>query len=136
MRMRRVLGLLPRAEGLGDVTRTALLLGEAYARSLGLNVLRARIWIVAATAVLAGVVVGRLVDRGRPFVIRMACACTAGVFLLPQGYLPPISSDEIPSQPIQAENEKLDHNRLSEGSLCDPGKDKTKDNKKDETNPL
>ena len=34
----------------------ALLLGEAYARSLGLNVRRTRIWIVAATAVLAGVV--------------------------------------------------------------------------------
>lgn len=34
----------------------ALLLGEAYARSLGLNVRRTRIWIVAATAMLAGVV--------------------------------------------------------------------------------
>jgi iron complex transport system permease protein len=34
----------------------ALLLGEAYARSLGLNVLRTRIWLVTATAVLAGVV--------------------------------------------------------------------------------
>lgn len=34
----------------------ALLLGEAYARSLGLNVRRARFFIVMATAILAGVV--------------------------------------------------------------------------------
>jgi iron complex transport system permease protein len=34
----------------------ALLLGETYARSLGLNVRRARFWIVAVTAVLAGAV--------------------------------------------------------------------------------
>lgn len=32
----------------------ALLLGEAYARSMGLNVMRARVLIVAATAILAG----------------------------------------------------------------------------------
>ena len=34
----------------------ALLLGPAYARSLGLNVARTRFWIVLATAILAGVV--------------------------------------------------------------------------------
>jgi iron complex transport system permease protein len=34
----------------------ALLLGEAYARSLGLNVRRTRLWLVLATAILAGVV--------------------------------------------------------------------------------
>ncbi|MBN1285868.1 MAG: iron ABC transporter permease [Anaerolineae bacterium] len=34
----------------------ALLLGEAYAHSMGLNVPRARIWIVASTALLAGTV--------------------------------------------------------------------------------
>lgn len=34
----------------------ALLLGPAYARSLGLNVRRTRLWIVLATAILAGVV--------------------------------------------------------------------------------
>jgi iron complex transport system permease protein len=34
----------------------ALLLGDAYAASLGLNVRRARVWIVMSTALLAGVV--------------------------------------------------------------------------------
>lgn len=34
----------------------ALLLGETYARSLGLNVRRARVWIIASTALLAGAV--------------------------------------------------------------------------------
>lgn len=34
----------------------ALLLGEAYARSMGLNVQRARIWIIASAAFLAGTV--------------------------------------------------------------------------------
>jgi DHA1 family multidrug resistance protein-like MFS transporter len=38
-------------------------------------------------AVLSGVVVGRLVDRGRPFVMGLVCACAAGLFLLPQGYI-------------------------------------------------
>jgi iron complex transport system permease protein len=32
----------------------ALLLGEAYARSMGLNIRRARLWIIASTALLAG----------------------------------------------------------------------------------
>ncbi len=32
----------------------ALLLGETYARSMGLNVRRARLWIIASTALLAG----------------------------------------------------------------------------------
>jgi MFS family permease len=52
--------------------------------------------IVNATAgtaaVLAGVVVGRLVDRGRPFLIGMICACAAGFFLLPQGFVPTLWS--------------------------------------------
>jgi iron complex transport system permease protein len=34
----------------------ALLLGETYARSMGMNVRRARIWIIASTALLAGAV--------------------------------------------------------------------------------
>ena len=34
----------------------ALLLGEAYARSLGVNVRRVRLWLILATAILAGVV--------------------------------------------------------------------------------
>lgn len=34
----------------------ALLLGEAYARSMGLNVRRARLWLILAASVLAGVV--------------------------------------------------------------------------------
>lgn len=34
----------------------ALLLGEAYARSMGLNVRRARLWIIVTTALLAGAV--------------------------------------------------------------------------------
>ncbi len=34
----------------------ALLLGEAYARSLGVNVRQARLWLLLATAILAGVV--------------------------------------------------------------------------------
>lgn len=34
----------------------ALLLGEVYARSMGMNVRRARLWIIASTALLAGVV--------------------------------------------------------------------------------
>jgi iron complex transport system permease protein len=34
----------------------ALLLGEAYARSMGLNVRRARLWIIVTTALLAGTV--------------------------------------------------------------------------------
>jgi DHA1 family multidrug resistance protein-like MFS transporter len=44
--------------------------------------------VAGVAAVLAGIVVGRLVDRGRPFVIGMACAALAGFFLLPQGFLP------------------------------------------------
>ena len=34
----------------------ALLLGETYARSMGLNVSRARLWIVASASILAGVI--------------------------------------------------------------------------------
>jgi iron complex transport system permease protein len=34
----------------------ALLLGETYARSMGLNVTRARVWVVLSTAILAGAV--------------------------------------------------------------------------------
>jgi len=36
-------------------------------------------------AVLAGVAVGRLADRGRPFVLGMSCAVAAALFLPPQG---------------------------------------------------
>ncbi|MBN1122986.1 MAG: iron ABC transporter permease [Anaerolineae bacterium] len=34
----------------------ALLLGETYARSMGLNIRRARVWIIASTSILAGAV--------------------------------------------------------------------------------
>jgi len=36
--------------------------------------------------------VGRLVDRGRPFIIGMVCSAAAGLFLLPQGFLPTVWS--------------------------------------------
>lgn len=41
-------------------------------------------------AVLAGIAVGRLADRGKPFIIGMFCASLAGVFLLPQGFMPTV----------------------------------------------
>ncbi len=37
-------------------TLNALLLNETYARTLGIDVMRARVWIIAATAILAGTV--------------------------------------------------------------------------------
>ncbi|UCF96482.1 MAG: MFS transporter [Spirochaetaceae bacterium] len=43
-------------------------------------------------AVLAGIVVGRRADRGRPLVIGMICAVAAGLFLMPQGFLPSVWS--------------------------------------------
>ena len=49
-----IVGLLL-ALGLGK-TLNALLLGETYARTLGVNVQRARVWIILATAILAGTV--------------------------------------------------------------------------------
>ena len=70
-----------------------LLVKEIAASGLGVATQAGLINATAgAAAVLAGVLVGRLVDRGRPFVIGMACACAAGVFLLPQGYLPTVWS--------------------------------------------
>ena len=70
-----------------------LLVKEIAAPGLGVAT---QAGVVNATAgiaaVLAGVIVGRLVDRGRPFVIGMVCACVAAVFLLPQGYMPTVWS--------------------------------------------
>ena len=43
-------------------------------------------------AVLAGIAVGRLADRGKPFVIGIFCASLAGVFLFPQGFMPSVWS--------------------------------------------
>jgi DHA1 family multidrug resistance protein-like MFS transporter len=39
-------------------------------------------------AVLAGIVVGRLADRRSPLLLGMLCAGSAGLFLVPQGFLP------------------------------------------------
>jgi MFS family permease len=70
-----------------------LLVKEIAAAGLGVATQAGLVNATAGTAaVLAGVVVGRLVDRGRPFVIGMVCAGAAGVFLLPQGFLPTVWS--------------------------------------------
>jgi DHA1 family multidrug resistance protein-like MFS transporter len=70
-----------------------LLVKEIAAAGLGVATQAGLISATAGTAaVLAGVVVGRLVDRGRPFVIGIVCAAAAGVFLLPQGFLPTVWS--------------------------------------------
>jgi DHA1 family multidrug resistance protein-like MFS transporter len=70
-----------------------LLVKEIAASGLGVATQAGLINATAGTAaVLAGIVVGRLVDRGRPFVIGMVCACAAGLFLLPQGFLPTVWS--------------------------------------------
>ncbi|MBN2553369.1 MAG: MFS transporter [Spirochaetales bacterium] len=70
-----------------------LLVKEIAAPGLGIATQAGLINATAGVAaVLAGIVVGRLVDRGRPFVIGMACAALAGAFLLPQGFLPTVWS--------------------------------------------
>ena len=70
-----------------------LLVKEIAAPGLGVATQAGVVNATAGTAaVLAGVIVGRLVDRGRPFVIGMVCACVAAVFLLPQGYMPTVWS--------------------------------------------
>ena len=70
-----------------------LLVKEIAAAGLGVATQAGVVNATAGTAaVLAGVIVGRLVDRGRPFVIGMVCACSAGVFLMPQGFLPTVWS--------------------------------------------
>jgi DHA1 family multidrug resistance protein-like MFS transporter len=70
-----------------------LLVKEIAVAGLGVATQAGLISATAGTAaVMAGVVVGRLVDRGRPFVIGIVCASAAGVFLLPQGFLPTVWS--------------------------------------------
>jgi DHA1 family multidrug resistance protein-like MFS transporter len=70
-----------------------LLVKEIAVAGLGVATQAGLINATAGTAaVLAGVVVGRLVDRGRPLVIGIVCASAAGVFLLPQGFLPTVWS--------------------------------------------
>jgi DHA1 family multidrug resistance protein-like MFS transporter len=70
-----------------------LLVKQIAAAGLGIATQAGLVNAAAGTAaVLAGVEVGRLVDRGRPFVIGMVCAGTAGLFLLPQGFLPSVWS--------------------------------------------
>ena len=70
-----------------------LLVKRIAAAGLGIATQAGLVNATAGTAaVVAGVVVGRLVDRGRPFVIGMVCAAAAGLFLLPQGFLPSVWS--------------------------------------------
>jgi DHA1 family multidrug resistance protein-like MFS transporter len=70
-----------------------LLVKQIAAGGLGVATQAGLINATAGTAaVLAGIVVGRLVDRGKPFVVGMVCAGTAGLFLLPQGFLPTVWS--------------------------------------------
>jgi DHA1 family multidrug resistance protein-like MFS transporter len=68
-----------------------LLVREIAAPGLGIATQAGLINATAGVAaVLAGIMVGRLVDRGRPFIIGMVCAVAAGLFLLPQGFLPTV----------------------------------------------
>ena len=70
-----------------------LLVKEIAASGLGVATQAGLVNAAAgAAAVLSGVIVGRLVDRGRPFVIGLVCAGAAGLFLLPQGFLPTVWS--------------------------------------------
>lgn len=70
-----------------------LLVKEIAAAGLGIATQAGLVNAAAgAAAVLAGIVVGRLVDRGRPFIIGMICSAAAGLFLLPQGFLPTVWS--------------------------------------------
>jgi MFS family permease len=68
-----------------------LLVDQIAAAGLGVATQAGLVNATAGTAaVLAGVVIGRLIDRGRPFVMGMACAVLAGLFLLPQGFIPTV----------------------------------------------
>jgi predicted MFS family arabinose efflux permease len=70
-----------------------LLVKQIAAAGLGVATQAGLVNATAGTAaVLAGVMVGRLVDRGRPFIIGMVCAGAAGLFLFPQGFLPTVWS--------------------------------------------
>ena len=70
-----------------------LLVKEIAAAGLGVATQAGLINAAAGiAAVLAGIAVGRLADRGKPFVIGMFCAVLAGVFLLPQGFMPTVWS--------------------------------------------
>jgi DHA1 family multidrug resistance protein-like MFS transporter len=70
-----------------------LLVKDIAAAGLGLATQAGLINATAGVAaVLAGIAVGRLADRGKPFVIGMFCASLAGVFLFPQGFMPTIWS--------------------------------------------
>jgi DHA1 family multidrug resistance protein-like MFS transporter len=70
-----------------------LLVKEIAAAGLGVATQAGLINATAGVAaVLAGIAVGRLADRGKPFVIGMFCASLAGVFLLPQGFMPTVWS--------------------------------------------
>jgi len=70
-----------------------LLVKEIAAAGLGIATQAGLVNAAAGVAaVLAGIVVGRLVDRGRPFIIGMVCSAAAGLFLLPQGFLPTVWS--------------------------------------------
>ena len=70
-----------------------LLVKRIAAAGLGIATQAGLVNATAGTAaVVAGVLVGRLIDRGRPFIIGMVCAGVAGLFLLPQGFLPSVWS--------------------------------------------
>jgi len=70
-----------------------LLVKEIAAAGLGVATQAGLISATAGVAaVLAGIAVGRLADRGKPFVIGMFCASLAGVFLFPQGFMPTVWS--------------------------------------------
>lgn len=70
-----------------------LLVKEIAAAGLGIATQAGLINATAGVAaVLAGIVVGRLADSGKPFVIGMFCASLAGAFLLPQGFMPTLWS--------------------------------------------
>ena len=70
-----------------------LLVKEIAAAGLGVATQAGLINATAGiAAVLAGIAVGRLADRRKPFVIGMFCSVLAGVFLLPQGFMPTVWS--------------------------------------------
>jgi MFS family permease len=70
-----------------------LLVKEIAAVGLGVATQAGLINATAGVAaVLAGIAVGRLADRGKPLVLGMFCASLAGVFLLPQGFMPTVWS--------------------------------------------
>lgn len=70
-----------------------LLVKEIAAAGLGVATQAGLISATAGiAAVLAGIAVGRLADRGKPFVIGMFCSVLAGVLLFPQGFMPTVWS--------------------------------------------